>query len=90
MFTDEKHIVATMCKNVLMHVAMYMHLEEKASCEKANTIWFFFFFFIYMVLLIKGTLCGPAHKDRELNTGCHGLEERLTKTYSLMDLHFQF
>lgn len=43
-----------------------------------------------MISLIRGTLCGPAHKDRELNTDCQGLEGRLMKTYSLMDLHFQF
>lgn len=65
-------------------------LWRKGQLWKGKYYMVLLFLYIYMVLLIKGTLCGPAHKDRELNTGCHGLEERLTKTYSLMDLHFQF
>lgn len=43
-----------------------------------------------MISLIRGTLCGSAHRDRKLNIGCQGLEGRIMKNYSLMDLEFQF
>lgn len=43
-----------------------------------------------MISLIRGNLCGSAHRDRKLNTGCQGLEGRIMKNYSLMDLEFQF
>lgn len=33
-WVNEKHIVVSMCKNVLMHVAMYMHLENRPVVKR--------------------------------------------------------